>query len=151
MINWVCKPFSELSVYELYTMLRLRNEVFVAEQNCVYQDADNKDQNCFHLCGRMNETLIAYARLVPPGISFNEVSIGRILTSPASRGNGSGKMLMQQAIAFCRQIFGNQNIRIGAQFYLKRFYESFGFVQCSGKYVEDNIIHIEMILCTFNN
>ena len=145
MTEWTCKTFKELTVYELYAIMQLRSEVFVVEQNCPYQDADNKDQQSHHFCGWDGETLVAYVRLVPPGISFDEMSIGRVVTSPAHRKGGLGRMLMQQAIERCILIFGKQNIRIGAQLYLKNFYESLGFSQCSEMYLEDNIEHIEMI------
>lgn len=148
MTEWTCKTFAALTVYELYAILQLRNEVFVVEQNCPYQDADNKDLKCHHFCGWDGETLVAYVRLVPPGISFNEMSIGRVVTSPANRKGGLGRMLMQQAMAQCILIFGKQNIRIGAQLYLKKFYESLGFSQCSDIYPEDNIEHIEMLYIT---
>lgn len=145
MIIWKCKPFSELSVYELYEILRLRNEVFVVEQNCVFQDADNKDQHCYHLCGWNDDQLIAYVRLVPPGISYEEPSIGRVVTSPAARRTGAGRVLMQNAIKECFKIFGKQNIRISAQLYLKKFYESLSFMPVSEVYLEDNIPHVEML------
>jgi ElaA protein len=145
MIKWTCKPFGELSVYELYDIIRLRNEVFVVEQNCVFQDADNKDQLCFHFCGWKNDQLIAYVRLVPPGISYEEPSIGRVVTSPSERRTGVGKILMQKSIEECLKIFGKQNIRIGAQLYLKKFYESLRFRQISDVYLEDNIAHVEML------
>lgn len=145
MIIWKCKPFRDLTVYELYAILRLRNEVFVVEQNCVFQDADNKDQHCYHFCGWDNDIPVAYVRLVPPGVSYTEASIGRVVTSPAYRGSGAGRTLMEKAIANCQMLFGKTNIRIGAQLYLKKFYESLGFVQVSDIYLEDNIEHIEMI------
>ena len=145
MIIWKCKAFRDLSVYELYDIIRLRNEVFVVEQNCVFQDADNKDQHCYHLSGWTNDKLIAYVRLVPPGISYDEPSIGRVVTSPLERRTGTGRLLMQRAIAECFKTFGEQNIRIGAQLYLKKFYESLRFRQVSDVYLEDNIPHIEML------
>lgn len=145
MTEWKCKHFKDLSVYELYDIIRLRNEVFVVEQNCVFQDADNKDQSCYHLCGWKENNLAAYVRLVPPGLAFDEPSIGRVVTSPAYRKEGIGRLLMQHAIKECLNIFGRQNIRIGAQLYLKRFYESLRFAQCSKMYLEDNIEHIEML------
>ena len=145
MINWTIKPFNGLTVYELYAVMRLRSEVFVVEQNCPYLDADNKDQNCYHFCGWLNETPVAYVRILPPGVSFDEVSIGRVVTSPAHRKGGFGRVLMVKAIEHCTLIFGKQSIRIGAQLYLKKFYESLGFSQCSEVYLEDNIEHIEMI------
>jgi len=145
MIIWKCKHFKDLSAYELYDILRLRNEVFVVEQNCVFQDADNKDQHCYHLCGLKNDQLIAYVRLVPPGISYDEPSIGRVVTSPSERRTGAGRLLMQKAIEECFKIFEKQNIKIGAQLYLKEFYESLRFRQVSGVYLEDNIPHVEML------
>lgn len=144
-LTWICKHFETLTVQELYAILRLRNEIFVVEQNCVFQDADNIDQACYHLMGYQQNTLVAYTRLVPAGIAYKEMSIGRVVNSPACRGNGAGKALMQQSINYCYQLFGKQPIKIGAQLYLKKFYESFGFVQCSNVYDEDGIDHIKMM------
>lgn len=143
---WTCKTFSELTVYELYAILHLRNEVFVVEQNCVFQDADNKDQHSFHYMGWRQDRLVAYTRLVPPGVSYKEPSIGRVVTSPAARGQGTGQDLMKRSIEECKKLFGNTPIRIGAQLYLKKFYMSFGFIQAGDIYLEDGIEHIEMIL-----
>lgn len=145
-INWVCRPFNELSVKELYALLQLRSEVFVVEQNCVFQDMDNKDQLSCHLMGWQGDLLASYTRLVPAGISFEEMSIGRVVTSPKMRKSGAGRLLMQKSIETCYQLFGKGPIRIGAQLYLKRFYESFGFQQTSEIYLEDGIEHIEMLL-----
>ena len=145
MIVWKCKHFKDLSAYELYDILRLRNEVFVVEQNCVFQDADNKDQHCYHLCGWKNDQLIAYVRLVPQGTYYQEPSIGRVVTSPSERRTGAGRLLMQKAIEECFEIFGRQNIKIGAQLYLKKFYESLRFHQVSDVYLEDNIPHVKML------
>ena len=124
----------------------MRNEVFVVEQNCVFQDADDKDQLCWHFMGWQNDQLAAYTRLVPKGISYTEISIGRVVTFPKMRKSGIGKELMEKSIRMIFQLWGKQPIRIGAQVYLKRFYESFGFQQCSNIYLEDNIEHIQMIL-----
>ena len=145
MIEWKCKPFRILTVYELYNIMRLRSEVFVVEQNCVYLDADNKDQHCHHLFGCRNNEVIAYTRLVPPGISFKEPSIGRVVSAPVHRRTGAGRIVMLKSLEQCELLFGKQNIRIGAQFYLRKFYESLGFVQCSDVYLEDNIEHIQML------
>ncbi|HEV7331043.1 MAG TPA: GNAT family N-acetyltransferase [Flavisolibacter sp.] len=145
-IQWIEKKFEALTPYQLYTILQLRNEVFVVEQNCVFQDADDKDQDCFHLMGFWNNKLVAYTRLVPPGHIYAETSIGRVVTSPSVRGSGAGRELMKQSIDRCYQLFGNGPIRIGAQFYLKTFYESFGFQQVSAIYLEDGIEHIYMLL-----
>ncbi|GEO09360.1 GNAT family N-acetyltransferase [Segetibacter aerophilus] len=144
-ITWVCKFFDELSPHELYAIIKLRNEVFVVEQNCVFQDADNKDQQCYHLSGTINNELVAYARLVPGGVSYPQISIGRVITSPAHRKTGFGKSLMTKAIEECDRLFGKQPIQIGAQLYLKGFYQSFGFKQISDMYLEDDIPHIEML------
>ncbi|MEP6728409.1 MAG: GNAT family N-acetyltransferase, partial [Bacteroidota bacterium] len=145
MITWICKPFNELTADELYAILQLRNEVFVVEQNCVFQDADNKDQPSFHLMG-WDTKLVAYTRLVPAGIAYEEPSIGRVVTSITARGSGTGRMLMQQSITECRKLFGNGIIRIGAQLYLKDFYTSLGFIPTGGIYPEDGIDHIQMLL-----
>lgn len=145
-ISWRCMFFTDLTTSELYQIMSLRNEVFVVEQNCVFQDADNKDQRCFHLTGFINDELAAYVRLVPPGVAYNYMSVGRVATSPAHRGHGIGKALMQRAINQCYMVFEKAPIKIGAQLYLKKFYESFGFKQSSTEYIEDGIPHIEMLL-----
>jgi len=145
MIKWSCKKFDELTPQELYAILRLRNEVFVVEQNCVFQDADNKDEPSHHLMGWNSEGLVAYARLIPPGIAYKLPSIGRVVTSPKQRGTGLGKILMQRSIEEMEKLFEKSSIQLGAQLYLKNFYESFGFKQTSDIYLEDGIKHIEMI------
>lgn len=150
MITWVIKKFNELSPIELYAILRLRSEVFVVEQNCVFLDMDNKDQSSYHLMGWNNDELIAYTRIVPPGISYEQPSIGRVVTSPAARGGGTGKLLMEESIIQSKKHFGNLPIRIGAQLYLKKFYASLGFEQSSDIYDEDGIDHIEMIRQPFS-
>ena len=144
-MTWLLKKFDELTPKELYAILQLRNEVFVVEQNCVYQDADNKDQLSYHLMGFEGSKLIAYTRIVPPGISYAEPSIGRVVTSPQVRRSGTGKELMIESVKEVHKLYGNQPIRIGAQLYLQKFYESLGFKQTSGVYLEDNIEHIEML------
>lgn len=146
MITWTCQPFNELSPASLYAVLQLRNEVFVVEQHCVFQDADNKDQSCFHFMGWQNNVLVAYTRLVPPGVAYEEPSIGRVVTAITVRGSGTGRLLMEQSITQCRKLFGNTAIRIGAQLYLKKFYASLGFVPTGGIYPEDGIEHIQMLL-----
>ncbi len=146
MINWICKKFDDLSPQELYNIMQLRNEVFVVEQNCVYQDADDKDPNCYHLMGLQENKLVAYTRIIPPGVAYTEASIGRVVTSPAARGGGVGRELMKKSIEQVSQLFGTVSIRIGAQLYLFRFYTSLGFQQTSTAYLEDNIEHVEMIL-----
>ena len=144
-IQWLLKKFEELSPYQLYAILQLRSEVFVVEQNCVFQDADDKDQASYHLMGFDKNKLVAYTRLVPPGKIYDQVSIGRVVTSPSVRGLGAGKELMKQSIKAVYNLFGIQPIKIGAQLYLKHFYGSFGFVQVSDVYLEDGIEHIYMV------
>lgn len=144
-VTWQCKPFAHLTTAELYAIIRLRNEVFVVEQNCVFQDADNMDQHCFHLMGWIDKELSAYTRLVPKGVAYDYPSIGRVVTSPKFRGRSIGKELMLQSITNCNELFGVQTIKIGAQLYLKKFYESLGFVQAGEVYDEDGIDHIHML------
>lgn len=145
-LHWVFKSFEELTAIELYAILQLRSEVFVVEQNCVYQDIDNKDEKSFHLMAFDGERLTAYCRLVAPGISFNEPSIGRVITSPKYRGKGIGIALIKRAIRHTLEVYQATNIKIGAQLYLLKFYSSFGFIQTSEVYLEDNIEHIDMLL-----
>ena len=144
-MNWILKPFAELTANELYVILQLRSEVFIVEQNCPYQDCDDKDLHAWHLMGIQKERLLAYSRLLAPGISYSESSIGRVVTSPAIRKTGIGKKLMTESIGQIRNIFQTDTIRIGAQLYLKKFYESFGFTQDGNTYMEDNIPHIHML------
>lgn len=145
-INWEVKSFEGLTNKELYSILQLRAEVFILEQNCPYQDMDGKDIFSFHLMGTDERNhLIAYARLLPEDVSFKEVSIGRVVTSPLARRMGAGVQLMQNALEVIEQKHGKVPIRIGAQLYLKKFYERFGFVKASEMYLEDGIEHIEML------
>ena len=144
-IKWILKKFDELSVYELYIIMQLRNEVFVVEQNCVYQDADDKDQKSLHICGWDGNNLAAYSRIIPQGISYPEASIGRVLTAPAYRRTGAGRELMKTSIRLTLDTFNCTEIKIGAQLYLTNFYQSLGFQQSSSNYLEDGIPHIEMI------
>lgn len=144
-MDFVCKHFNELSPKELYEITWLRNQVFVVEQNCVYQDADRKDHKAHHLMGWAEDDLAAYARLIPPRLSYEEMSIGRVVTHPKHRRNGLGKELMTTSIEKIFELFGFAPIKIGAQLYLLKFYNSFGFVQCSDVYLEDGIEHILMM------
>ena len=143
---YTIKPFSKLTPQELYSILQLRNEVFAIEQNCVYPDMDDMDQLSFHLMGQNDNKLLAYTRLIPPGISYKEPSIGRVVTSPSIRRSGEGRILMQKSIELLRKKYPDQPIRIGAQLYLRNFYSSLGFSLCSSIYLEDGIEHIEMLL-----
>jgi ElaA protein len=144
-IRFECKQFSDLTPYELYEIIFLRNEVFVVEQNCVFQDADHKDQNAYHLMAWIENELAGYTRLIPAGVAYEQMSIGRVVTSPKHRRSGVGKQLMKESINKCYQLFGKNRIKIGAQLYLKHFYESFQFQQIGEGYLEDGIPHIYMI------
>ena len=146
MQTWPCKDFNELSTEELYSILQLRSEIFVVEQNCVFQDMDGKDEAAYHLMCYEDYKLIAYTRLLPAGKSYRECSIGRVVTKKINRGAGIGKELMAISIEYCYRLFGKSPIRIGAQLYLEKFYSSFGFKKESDIYIEDGIPHIEMVL-----
>lgn len=148
MIQWICRYFGELTPHELYEILRLRNEVFVVEQQCVYADTDGKDLQCYHYMGWLDGRLAAYTRLIPAGISYKEISIGRVVSAPEVRRSGMGRELMTGSILKAYELFGNQDIVIGAQLYLKTFYSSLGFEQEDDVYLEDGIEHITMRLST---
>jgi ElaA protein len=145
-MNWQLKTFDALSNRELYEILRLRNAVFVVEQNCVYLDTDGADLQCLHLFQTSGTgEILAYCRIVPPGIFYPESSIGRVLSNPQERKKGLGKELMEKAIACCLQKYPGRGIQIGAQLYLKNFYTRLGFSAQGGIYLEDGIEHIKMI------
>jgi ElaA protein len=143
-LQWKTKPFEALSVTELYDLLQLRSAVFVVEQNCAYPDMDSKDKLGLHLMGEYEGKIVAYARLFDVGISFDAASIGRVVVSSSHRDKKWGHDLIRQAITAIALHFGQSQITIGAQLYLKKFYESHGFVQTSAMYLEDAIEHIEM-------
>ena len=147
MITFKCCSFSELKLEELYAILKLRQEVFVIEQDCIFLDTDDKDQTAYHLIGftPQNE-LVAYARLIPKGIVHQEyLSIGRVVIASSSRKKGAGKALMQNAIHSLDKLFGQIPIKISAQCYLIKFYEALGFQIVGTSYLEDDIPHIGMI------
>lgn len=143
-LQWKIKPFDALTVHELYDLLRLRSEIFVVEQNCVYLDLDGKDKIALHLIGAFEGKIVAHARLFKPGISFDNASIGRVVVDANYRSKKWGHELMQQAISEIANQYNETAITIGAQLYLKKFYESHGFLQTSEMYLEDDIPHIEM-------
>lgn len=143
-IQWKISPFEQLSLDELYKVLQLRSEVFVVEQNCVYQDIDSKDQKALHLLAIENNQIIAYARLFKPNDYFDNASIGRVIVKPTHRSKAIGHKLMTHAIKGIQEFFNQTKITISAQLYLKDFYQSHQFVQTSEPYLEDGIPHIEM-------
>ncbi|MBK9013506.1 MAG: GNAT family N-acetyltransferase [Saprospiraceae bacterium] len=147
MISYRCKPFYELTAPQLYSIMTLRQEVFIVEQNCAYLDADGKDLKGYHLTGYDDDgKLVAYARLLPKGVSYdNFVSIGRVVTSPSVRGTGAGQSLMKEALNCMDALFPGESIKLGGQSYLRNFYESFGFVVSGEEYLEDDIPHLPMV------
>jgi ElaA protein len=144
-LHHVIKHFDELTTRELYALLRLRNEVFIIEQNCPYLDLDEKDFVCYHVLYYAGDQLAGHTRLVPGGVSYEEVSIGRVATGTAYRGIGLGRKLMEVSINGCYEKFGHTTIRISAQYYLLQFYQSLGFREVGEVYDEDGIPHIEML------
>ncbi len=145
MTNWIFKSFNELTNQELYDYLALRAEVFIVEQNCPYQDLDGTDQKAMHLLGYHEGTLVSCARIFAPGDCYTEASIGRVITKPSHRALKIGHELMKTAIGYCEEHFNHSPIKISAQAYLEKFYQSHGFVTVSDIYLEDNIPHIKML------
>ena len=147
-MHWLCLKFCELSTTQLYQLLKLRVDVFVVEQNCPYPELDDKDHNAevYHLLAYQDEKLVACARLLAPGISYAQVSMGRIATAKTHRQHGLGKQLLSTALEHCEHYWPQQDIQIGAQVYLLNFYENFGFKRHSVDYLEDNIAHLDMLL-----
>ncbi|MEQ6124450.1 GNAT family N-acetyltransferase [Pseudotenacibaculum sp. MALMAid0570] len=145
MIDFVVKEFTELTAVEIYQMLRLRSEVFVVEQNCVYQDIDSKDQKAYHVLGYKNNILIAYARIFDSGDYFQLPSIGRILVQEEERKFKYGYELVAHSIQFIQNNFREKSILISAQTYLLKFYNSLGFIQQGEEYLEDGIPHMKML------
>ena len=144
-LEWRLATFDGLTAPELYTLLQLRTEVFVVEQNCVFQDMDGADDQAAHLLGTHQGQLVAYARLFPVGVKFTEASIGRVVTRDSARGQGLGHLLILRAIAAVQTLWGDQPIRIGAQARLKAYYSQHGFVDVGVPYIEDGIDHLEMV------
>lgn len=144
-MNWNIKKFNELTVNELYEILKIRAEVFVVEQNCVYQDLDSKDKASYHLFLEDSEEIAAYLRILPKGISYPEIAIGRVLTKASYRKKGLAKEIMKKAIDYITDSLEEKKIRISAQLYLLEFYKELGFEPISDIYLEDGIEHIEML------
>lgn len=145
-MEFIVKEFDELTVNELYTVLQLRSEVFVVEQNCIYQDIDGKDQKATHVLGIKDGKLLAYTRLFNAGDCYKEASIGRVLVKKSERAYGYGHDLIKISIKTIRDKFKKDTIEISAQTYLQKFYESHGFKRIGEEYLEDEIPHIQMII-----
>lgn len=145
-LDWQFKHFSELSTTEFHDLIALRLKVFVVEQTCSYLDLDGKDKKCYHLiCRDGLGNVVATARMIPPGISYSEVSIGRVVIDDKIRGLGKGHELMEKCLSFAIDEFGSVPIRISAQKHLEKYYQSHGFDVSGETYLEDGIPHIEML------
>lgn len=148
-IEWKLAEFEQLSLEQLYQALSLRQQVFIVEQDCPYNDADGLDQACWHLLGYTEvdgkQQLVAYSRIVPAGLKFDLPAIGRVVTSQSVRREGAGKQLMAQSIQSLQTLFGSNACRISAQMYLLDFYQSFGFEEVGASYLEDGIPHVDMV------
>ena len=142
----VIKLFSELSTTELYQIIHLREKVFIVEQKCYYLDADNNDQQSWHLLYYSNNNLVAYLRILPPNTTYFQPSIGRVVVDEKYRRNKLAEKIMIEAITFLNKKYVNAQIKIGAQTYLNSFYKSLGFNNIGDEYLEDNIPHIDMVL-----
>jgi len=145
-LHWICKPHAELSPAELYAILRLRCEVFVVEQHCVYQDIDGQDfdGDCRHLMAWNDATLVAYLRLLDPHLHDGEVKVGRVVTAPAARGSGLGHQLMGHALEHAALLWPQAPLSMSAQAHLQAYYGRYGFTACSDEYLEDGIPHVQM-------
>ena len=149
MTEWQCRSFDELSNQELYAVLAARQDVFILEQQCFYADFDGLDQDAHHVLAWVTiegrRQLGAYLRVLAPGVKYTEMSLGRVLTTKAARGGGIGRELLAQGIAHAERLHPGHRIRIGAQQYLERFYQGFGFKTITEPYDEDGILHIDML------
>jgi ElaA protein len=145
-MRFILKSFKDLTSEELYDALKLRSTVFVIEQNCIYQDMDDKDKKALHLLGYNGDQMVAYSRLLGPGLSYKEASIGRVVVDKEQRGKSSGRDLMQKAIEETFSVFKTNEIVISAQQYLEKFYTELGFIKEGEMYLEDDIPHIKMRL-----
>jgi ElaA protein len=149
MIEWQWSGFADLTALALYEMLALRQQVFVLEQTCLYPDIDGLDPGAHHLLGWRTvdgkRELVATLRCLAPGAKYDEMSLGRVVTSPSARGSGLGRELVAQGIACAERLYPGHAIRIGAQAYLEAFYASFGFRTVSAPYDEDGILHVDML------
>lgn len=145
MLEITTKTFQQLSIQELYALLKLRSEVFVVEQDCVYQDLDGKDEKALHVIGFKNDKIVAYTRLFKPGDYFEEASIGRVVVAKKERAHKYGYVIMEASIEAIKKHFKVTEIKISAQCYLKHFYNTLGFEEIGEAYLEDGIPHVAML------
>ncbi|AAO35741.1 acetyltransferase [Clostridium tetani] len=144
-MNWHVKKFKELKCEEIYKILQIRNKIFIVEQKCAYQDCDDRDKKSYHVYVEDKGEIVSYLRILPRKVSYNEVSIGRVLVNKNYRGKGIAREMMIKAINFIEKNLGEKEIKIQAQCYLINFYKSLGFKEISNEYLEDNIPHIDML------
>ena len=148
-MKWYLKSFNELTNLELHDLFKLRTDIFVVEQNCPYPEIDGKDPVSLHLMAKVNDQIVAYTRILPPGVSFDEPSIGRVVVDIAYRGNGLGHELLKRSIDASLAKYG-QSIKIGAQAHLEHYYGAAGFKKVSDEYLEDDIPHFDMLLMIYS-
>ena len=144
-VTWKVARFDELDARDVHDLLRLRQDVFVVEQDCVFHEIDGRDPVAWHLLGRRDDRLVAYARVFEPGIVGAEASIGRVVTDPSVRGSGLGHALFKEAMKLVERIAPGAAIRLAAQHHLERFYGAYGFVGVGDRYIEDGIYHLDMV------
>jgi ElaA protein len=151
-LDWQIKPYSDLNLNEFHDIIRLRLKAFVVEQNCSYLDLDGKDKKCYHLiCRDGVGKVVATSRILHPGTSYPEVSIGRVVIDESIRGNGIGHELMKKCLNFANEEFGAVPVKISAQLHLENYYTKHGFIVTGKSYLEDNIPHVEMLYTPLNN
>ncbi len=143
-IQWGWHRWNELSPDVLHAFLKLRSDIFVVEQNCVFSDMDGRDPQCEHLCGFEGETLVAYLRLVPPGLKSDTPALGRLVVEKNYRRHGFSRQAIELGLARCAERFPRQSVRAQAQAHLAPFYQSLGFTRVSEEYMEDGIPHVDM-------
>lgn len=144
-VRWQWYAWQDLMPDTLYALLRLRSAIFVVEQNCVFPDMDGRDPACEHLCGWDGDELVAYLRLVPPGVRTPEVSLGRVVVAQPARGRGLGRDVMLEGLRGCGRRHPGAPVKVSAQQHLEKFYGSLGFVRVGEPYDEDGIMHVDMI------
>ena len=144
-MEWKIKKFEDLTVFELYEILKAREEIFIVEQNCIYHDLDSNDQSSTHLFLENEGQVVCYLRILPRGVKYEEASVGRVITNASYRRKGYGEILVQKAIDFVEEVWGEREIRISAQAHLRGFYGGLGFKVVSDVYLEDGIDHYEML------
>lgn len=144
-LSWNCIAFDDLTPDQLYDILQLRTEVFVVEQKCLYQDMDDQDRHAVHVLGILDDQLLCYSRLLVPGSQYPEPAMGRVITALSVRRQGYGKILLEESLSYCQNLWPDIGVRISAQQHLESFYQAFDFIKVSKPYLEDGIPHIEML------